>query len=829
MAVSSLQQKTKKFIKDLKKKQGPTTTIGGRVTVPTSTIVSFGGGGGITRGSRAVGLLSEQQMNQARAEQIVQAQKEQEVQLKQAEKAQADRRTKELQIAEIRKRDIIVGGERFRPRTTTDSRAIIGRDEQGKPTSLTLETRRGDITIEPQRQEVFLPTTFKAEPERTTKQKLKDRLQKEYLKRRIDLIKIDKAISRATLPTATAIRSSLSKEKSPTALEALGFPTIPSPVRDNTIIRELLGAEIENLARSPVKEGTILVLSAGFGKIVGFGIKGSQYGIRTGAMALERRGFVRGAEFIRTGTRIGGKTLGLGLGAVTTGQIVFNIAKAEDKYSETAGSIAELGAFGFGARSGSKLGTKIFPIEQTVSKPTAKFSAKVTDTKLGQKIDIATRVSLENRRAFDFAEAQVRDLPVEEPISLLKEVSLGIESRVPSRKQTTTTIFQTSGVSGTTSGGRARIRTQRGELRDLRGVKGSIAESDTGLIAQLKIKEFNKQITQDIPIGIGSKSMSKFIKIDSKIVTAKGGGISFQIGEDRALLGSIAKPQVRGELGLEGISPKLRFKDVRMFGRISRGKFPEGSKKLFQRARIPKKSLGGLALIRLRQGQLAKGVGKLFPKSKKAEIGMSGQGLQLQEPPTFQIVPLKPTSKLKPISKAQQRRIDSTVFSKVSSALASREKGLRDLVIKDLDKPISLLGKATRTKAISSTALRPKLSAKLSQQSKQLLGSATKQISQTKLESKTRLAVVPKLRSAVVSKLKIKLTLAQKLRPILPRIKKTRRIIKPPRLPSFKELKTFKLPKIKKKKLKDDFGLSETFIQRQLLLPLPKNLGRLRK
>jgi hypothetical protein len=260
--------------------------------------------------------------------------------------------------------------------------------------------------------------------------------------------------------------------------------------------------------------------------------------------------------------------------------------------------------------------------------------------------------------------------------------------------------------------------------------------------------------------------------------------------------------------------PQIKYKDIPK-GLIKRRK-AETPKELLKRITglgIPRQSIK--AQKGLTSPQVDKALEFLMPSIKKTK--------GLQQMMEKQRLPLSLQKK------ASQKAIELS-----TAALERQAPLLKAQIISEYRKPPKVLISRRRLKADVITT--PKLSAQLKQRIKVkekatfVSGQAPRIRTKMREETKMKAIVIPQLKLGQQIKVKQKL-----LTGLVPRFR-TRARIKPPPI-TFKKIdipkidfKMIKIPtrKKKKRKAKDDYGISETFVQRQLLLPLAKPLKQIR-
>jgi hypothetical protein len=258
--------------------------------------------------------------------------------------------------------------------------------------------------------------------------------------------------------------------------------------------------------------------------------------------------------------------------------------------------------------------------------------------------------------------------------------------------------------------------------------------------------------------------------------------------EGVTILATAREPLLRKVLTPKGFVPRARFKpDIRLD--LAYGKFPD-IERISDIQKIKPIKLGDLGKL------------KLLPAGKKAQAFLTPQ---VQKAIVSQLAALpKTTTVLRPTLAPLGLRPISMPRVSRKAIVTPRITQIPRVTPKIAQIPRQIA--VTRLKEISRLAQVPRQAIQPRQISRQL----------------GRLAQVPRLRT----QLRIQQRLAVRPRAYkIPKIITPRIVIPPIVIPKF-DFKPIKIPKLKKKKRKarDDYGISETFVQRQLLLPLAKPL-----
>ena len=325
---------------------------------------------------------------------------------------------------------------------------------------------------------------------------------------------------------------------------------------------------------------------------------------------------------------------------------------------------------------------------------------------------------------------------------------------------------------------------------------GASREIGTAIISESYLKELTKTLyRKGIKIGVPAEEV--YLPVTKGLTKQRVYAAAIPTEEGVTILATAREPLIRRVLTPEGIVPRARIKpDIRLD--LAYGKFPDTFKTISDIQKIKPIKLGDLGKL------------KLLPAGKKAQILLTPQ---IQKAIVSQLAALPKTT---------------TVTTVLRPTLAPL--GLRPISMPRVSQQAIVTPRLTQI---------PRVTAKVRQISRPIITTRLKQVPklaqvpraavQERLISRQlgRLAQVPRLTPRLTTRLRIQQRISA--RPTaaygLPRIITPRIAIPPIIIPKF-DFKRIKTPKLKKKRrrARDDYGISETFVQRQLLLPIAKPL-----
>ena len=357
---------------------------------------------------------------------------------------------------------------------------------------------------------------------------------------------------------------------------------------------------------------------------------------------------------------------------------------------------------------------------------------------------------------------------------------------------------------------------------------GASREIGTAIISESYIKELTKTLyRKGIKIGVPAEEV---LPVTKGLTKQRVYAAAIPTEEGVTILATAREPLIRKVLTPKGIVPRARFKpDIRLD--LAYGKFPDTFKTISDIQKIKPIKLGDLGKL------------KLLPVGKKAQAFLTPQ---IQKAIVSQLAALPKTTTvlrptlaplgLRPVSvpRVSQQPIVTPRLTPTLPKKPDTKPLVQEVIARNLVRDYGLSPK----EAFQKVGLKPRVTPRIAQIPKQIpvqrvssrfkqvprLAQVPRQAIQVRQVSKQlgRLAQVPKL----TTQLRIQQRVA--VRPTtfgIPRISIPKIALPPVAIPSF-DLKPIKIPKLKKKKRKarDDYGISETFVQRQLLLPLAKPL-----
>ena len=357
---------------------------------------------------------------------------------------------------------------------------------------------------------------------------------------------------------------------------------------------------------------------------------------------------------------------------------------------------------------------------------------------------------------------------------------------------------------------------------------GASREIGTAIISESYIKELTKTLyRKGIKIGVPAEEV---LPVTKGLTKQRVYAAAIPTEEGVTILATAREPLIRKVLTPKGIVPRARFKpDIRLD--LAYGKFPDTFKTISDIQKIKPIKLGELGKL------------KILPVGKKAQTFLTppvqkaivSQLAALPKTTTVLRPTLAPLG-LRPVSvpRVSQQPIVTPRLTPTLPKKPDTKPLVQEVIARNLVRDYGLSPK----EAFQKVGLKPRVTPRIAQIPKQIpvqrvssrfkqvprLAQVPKQTIQVRQVSKQlgRLAQVPRLRT----QLRIQQRVA--VRPTtfgIPRISIPKIALPPVAIPSF-DLKPIKIPKLKKKKRKarDDYGISETFVQRQLLLPLAKPL-----
>ena len=397
---------------------------------------------------------------------------------------------------------------------------------------------------------------------------------------------------------------------------------------------------------------------------------------------------------------------------------------------------------------------------------------------IGQRIDIVAGSKLPKAAdiTLDISRQHVQD--VSKAIS--KGAGTGITIETKAGKEILTTV---KSIGLAEEVGAARL-VQAGASREI----------GTAIISESYIKELSKTLfRKGIKIGVPAEEV---LPVTKGLTKQRVYAAAIPTEEGVTILATAREPLIRRVLTPEGIVPRARIKpDIRLD--LAYGKFPDTFKTISDIQKIKPIKLGDLGKL------------KLLPAGKKAEAFLTPPVQKAIQSSVSQLAALpKTTTVLRPTLAPLGLRPVSVPRVSQKAIVTPRITQLPRVTqrIAQIPKQIPVQRVSSRFKQVPRLAQVPRQAIQVRQVSKQL----------------GRLAQVPRLRT----QLRIQQRVA--LRPTtfgIPRISIPKISLPPIAIPRF-DLKPIKIPKLKKKKKKarDDYVISETFVQRQLLLPIAKPL-----
>jgi hypothetical protein len=322
---------------------------------------------------------------------------------------------------------------------------------------------------------------------------------------------------------------------------------------------------------------------------------------------------------------------------------------------------------------------------------------------------------------------------------------------------------------------------------------GASREIGTAFISESYLKELTKTLyRKGIKIGVPAEEV---LPVTKGLTKQRVYAAAIPTEEGVTILATAREPLIRKipVLKREGIVivPRARFKpDIRLD--LAYGKFPDTFKTISDIQKIkPIKlgDLGDLGKFRFPTPQIQKAI-----VSQLAALPKTTTVLR----PTLAPLGLRPVS----VPRVSQQPIVTPRVAQVPRVTPR---------IAQIPKQISVQRVSSRFKQVPRLAQVPRQAIQVRQVSKQL----------------GRLAQVPRLAPRLTTRLRIQQRISA--RPTaaygIPRISIPKISLPPIAIPKF-DFKPIKTPTLKKKRkrARDDYGISETFVQRQLLLPIAKPL-----
>ena len=677
--------------------------------------------------------------------------------------------------------------------------------QEARITSLTLPTRYGQITFEPVESKPFLPKVIDVYKPFT----VKERVSKLWL----NIKKGERDISKRILTPISIKYSKFASDLPFISGTRTGIQSFPDPVKK--ITAEFSADVLEDFAKEPIKEIAIATATLGAGYVIGAGIKGGSRILRAAPLPSKAKKGIRG---IATG-------LGLGVTGVALGTQALDVYYSPDPFKEAGRGGTEFVIAGAGIKKGAEIVAKKFPIKKVIGQPTAEAFGKLS-TK-DKSLQIITKVKVDEKIATEYSYAKLT-----EDIPPIKEVSLGV--RDISIGQREFRGYTAKGIAEQFGAGKISTRL------DTKLAKGYL--EGEGIYGVSVGQE--RFILKETKIGLGK--ISKRIPSDKPKVITRGGGVSLQQGEEIFIKASGKVPIKKYALeGKELKLSKLKYEKPEIDIKLGIDRFPIGAAERLGMPQIKHRDillkkkhfliLTPKGLIKRRKAETPKQLLKRITglgigPSQKAQVGLTRP--KVDKALEFLMPSLKKTRGLKemmekqtlPLSlqkKASQKAIELSTIAKESYAPL-----LKAQIISEYRKPPKVLiarrrvfrsgqapGIPSRERGIETPVFRS--------------GQAPGIPSRIREENGVRSIITPRLKIGQQMKVKQKLNLTG-----LTSRFKTRARIKPKPIILEKidvpkiEFKPIKIPKLKKKKRKarDDYGISETFVQRQLLLPIAKPL-----
>jgi hypothetical protein len=645
---------------------------------------------------------------------------------------------------------------------------------EGRIISLTLPTRYGLLKIEPVTTKPFLPTVADVYKPFTPKE-----ITSKYW---LEAKKIEGDISKRIL---TPISVKYSKFASDLPM----FPVRPK------ITGEFTADIIEDFSKEPIREISITAATIGAGYVTLGAIKYGSRILRAAPLPLKLKKGIRG---VATG-------LGLGVTGAAVGTKGLEVYYSPDPFKEAGRGVREFAAFGYGAKKGVERVTKMLPIEKAIGQPTAEAFGKLS-TK-DKSLQLVTKVKVDEKIATEYSYAKLT-----EDIPPIKEVSLGVRDISIGQKE-----FR-----GYTTEGIAK--QFKGEISpkirlDIKGIKGIGIEGEGIYGVSLSQERF---ILKETKLGLGK--ISKLIPSDKPKVIARGGGVALRQGEEIFIKASAKVPIKKYTFTGKELVSKLKYEKPEIDIKLGIDRFPIGAAREFGMPKIRYKDIPK-GLIKRRKAEtsreLIKRITGLGIPTKKAQLGLT------RYMPKDSI--LTPSLSTKELS-ALQKKASEKAISLSIAAIKRQAPLLKAQIVSEYRKPPKLLIARRRLKADVITT--PKLSTQLKGRIKEKVMPTLVSGQAPRMRTKMRAIIIPQLKLGQQIKIKQKF-----LTGLAPRRFRARARIKPPPI-TFKKIdipkidfKMVKIPtrKKKKRKARDDYGISETFVQRQLLLKLPKGLTMMRR
>jgi len=672
---------------------------------------------------------------------------------------------------------------------------------EARITSLTLPTRYGLLTLEPITPKPFLPTVVDVSKPFTAK----ETLSKYWLKAQ----KTERDISKRILTPISVKYSKFASDLPFISETRTGIQSFPDPTKK--ILAEFSADRLEEFAKAPIKEAVIGGAEYVTFGVIGAGIKGGSRILRAVPLPSKAKKGIRGVA----------AGIGLGVTGVALGTQALDVYYSPDPFKEAGRGGKEFLIAGAGIKKGAAIVTKKFPIEKAIGQPTAEAFGKLS-TK-DKSLELVTKIKVDEKRATEYSYAKLTEdiPPIKEEILGVRDISIGQREL---RGYTAKGIAEQFGV--------GKISTRL----DTKLVKGYV-EGEGIYGVSLSQERF---ILKETKIGLGK--ISKLIPSDKPKVITRGGGVALQQGEEIFIKASAKLPIKKYTFtGKELKVSKLKYEKPEIDIKLGIDRFPIGAAERLGMPPIKYRDIPK-GLIKRRKAETPKELLKRITglgigPSIKAQKGLTSP--QIDKALEFLMPSLKKTRGLKemmekqtlPLSlqkKASQKAIELSTIAKKSYAPL-----LKAQIVSEYRKPPKVLISRGRLKAdvITTPRLSVQLKGRIKQKAIPVFRSGQAPRIRTKMREETGMRAIITPRLKIGQQIRVKQKFLTGLAP------RFRSRIKPPPIIFEKidipkiDFKMVKIPKRKKRKRKarDDYGISETFVQRQLLLKLPKGLTMRRR
>ena len=670
--------------------------------------------------------------------------------------------------------------------------------QEARITSLTVPTRFGLLRLEPVESKPSLPKVIDVYKPFT----VRERVSKQWL----SIKKGERDISKRILTPISEKYSKFASDLPFISGRGGGVPSFRDPTKK--ILAEFSADRLEEFSKAPIKEAAIGGVEYVTFGVIGAGIKGGSRILRAAPLPSKAKKGIRG---IATG-------LGLGVTGVALGTQALDVYYSPDPFKEAGRGGTEFLIAGAGIKKGAAIVTKKFPIEKAISQPTAEVFGKLS-TK-DKSLQLVTKVKVDEKRATEYSYAKLT-----EDIPPIKEVSLGV--RDISIGQREFRGYTAKGIAEQFGAGKISTRL------DTKLAKGYL--EGEGIYGVSVGQE--RFILKETKIGLGK--ISKRIPSDKPKVITRGGGVALQQGEEIFIKASGKVPIKKYAFeGKELKLSKLKYEKPEIDIKLGIDRFPIGAAERLGMPKIKYRDIPK-GLIKRRKAETPKELLKRITglgigPSTKAQVGLTRP--KVDKALEFLMPSLKITRGLKQMMESQtlplslQKKASQKAISLSAAALERQVPLLKAQIVSEYRKPPKVLIARRRLKPDVITT--PRLSAQLKGRIKEkaiptFFSRQAPRISpRIREETGVRSIITPRLK--IGQQIKVKQKLLTGLSPRFrarARIKPKPIILEKIDIPSF-DLKPIKIPKLKKKKRKarDDYGISETFVQRQLLLPIAKPL-----